>query len=229
MGGLGKQMPVVRTVFVIGALGLAGIPIFNGFWSKELILEAGLSGGPLWMFAIMVFSAGVTALYTFRCVWLVFFGENRGHLHGHEAGTAMKVALIPLAFGTLVSWLLAGPFGKFLDASLPFHLIRAEDTGAVLLEVLTAPATWVALLVVVLGLAAWWYREKLRLFSEILAGVGRVAEKSFGFEAINQTVVDVVSQAAEDLRGSQTGLLNWNVMAIIIALGLVIAILALGA
>ncbi len=47
MGGLGKQMPVVRAVFVIGALALAGIPILNGFWSKELVLEAGLSGGPV--------------------------------------------------------------------------------------------------------------------------------------------------------------------------------------
>ena len=42
MGGLGKQMPVVRAVFVIGALALAGMPILNGFWSKELVLEAGL-------------------------------------------------------------------------------------------------------------------------------------------------------------------------------------------
>ncbi len=39
MGGLGKQMPLVRAVFLIGALALMGIPVFNGFWSKELILE----------------------------------------------------------------------------------------------------------------------------------------------------------------------------------------------
>src|SRR5512141_2266758 len=75
MGGLGKQMPVVRAVFVIGALALAGIPILNGFWSKELVLESGLAGGPAWMFGVMVFSAGLTALYTFRCVSMVFYGE----------------------------------------------------------------------------------------------------------------------------------------------------------
>ena len=46
MGGLGNQMPFVRTTFVIGALALAGIPILNGFWSKELILEAGAAEGP---------------------------------------------------------------------------------------------------------------------------------------------------------------------------------------
>src|SRR5574338_1053400 len=48
MGGLGKQMPAVRAVFIIGALALAGLPILNGFWSKELILEAGMEGGPSW-------------------------------------------------------------------------------------------------------------------------------------------------------------------------------------
>ena len=50
MGGLGKKMPFVRNVFIIGALALAGVPILNGFWSKELILEAGLADGPLWAY-----------------------------------------------------------------------------------------------------------------------------------------------------------------------------------
>ena len=45
MGGLGKKMPFNRAVFMLGALALAGIPIMNGFWSKELILEAGLEQG----------------------------------------------------------------------------------------------------------------------------------------------------------------------------------------
>jgi NADH-quinone oxidoreductase subunit L len=229
MGGLGKQMPFVRVVFVIGALALAGLPVLNGFWSKELVLEAGLTGGPAWMFGVMVFSAGLTALYTFRCVWMVFYGENRGHLHGHEAGIAMKVALAPLALGTLVSWLAAGPFSRFLEETLPFHKIHALPTIEILKEVVLAPATWLALAVIALGLAAWWWREKLRLFSEALSGIGWVAENNFGFEAINRAVVQVTSQAAEDLRGSQTGLLNWNVLAIVIGLGVVIALLALGA
>ena len=66
MGGLGKQMPFVRIVLIIGALALAGIPILNGFWSKELILEAGYEGGPLWAWLVMLVGAGLTALYTFR-------------------------------------------------------------------------------------------------------------------------------------------------------------------
>ena len=63
MGGLGKHMPLVSAVMVIGSLALAGIPIVNGFWSKELVLEAGLAGGPAW--TGMVISAGLTALTRF--------------------------------------------------------------------------------------------------------------------------------------------------------------------
>jgi NADH-quinone oxidoreductase subunit L len=229
MGGLGKMMPLVRAVFVTGALALAGVPVLNGFWSKELVLEAGWTGSPIWMFGLMVFSAGLTVLYTFRCVWMVFYGENRGQLHGHDAGPAMKAALVPLAIGTLVSWLLAGPFSRLLEETLPFHSIHAQSTGEILLEVILAPATWIALVAVGLGLAAWWWRDKLRLISEALGGINWLAEQGFGFESINKMVVLITSQAAEDLRGSQTGLLNWNVLAIVIGLVLVIALLALGA
>jgi NADH-quinone oxidoreductase subunit L len=231
MGGLGKQMPLVRTVFVIGALALAGLPVLNGFWSKELVLEAGLSNGPLWMFLLMVLGAGLTALYTLRCVWMVFYGEPRTHLHGHDAGAAMRVALIPLAFGTLVSWLLAGVFGRFLAFSMPFHEIEALDLGEVLREVLTAPATWGAMAVIILGLAAWVFRASrgLRLIAEAFTPLRWAVERSFGFEWINRWLVSLTSNAAEDLRGSQTGLMNWNVLAILAGLVLVIAILALGA
>ncbi len=63
----------------------------------------------------------------------------------------------------------------------------------------------------------------------MLSGIGWIAERSFGFEAINRAVVKVTGEAAEDLRGTQTGWLNWNVLAIVIGLVVVIAILALGA
>lgn len=229
MGGLKKPLPFVWLVFGVGALALTGLPVLNGFWSKELILEAGLSGGPGWMFGVMVFSAGLTALYTFRCVWLVFYGEPRSHLHVHDAGTAMKVALAPLAAGALLSWLLVGGLSKMLAVTLPYHAIHSLDIGEMVREILTAPATWVALGVIALGLAAWWWRSRLQLFTEALQGIARAAEQSFGFEAINGAVLKLTTQAAEDLRELQTGLLNWNILAIVTALAVVVALLALGA
>jgi len=231
MGGLGKQMPLVRTVFVIGALALAGLPFFNGFWSKELVLDAGLvfgqANGMLWTYGVMVFGAGLTALYTFRCIWMVFYGQPRSLLHGHEAGTAMKVALIPLAIGTLTTWLLAGPLSQLLASVPSFEKIGLEvqSTWFFLGEVLTAPATLLALGVIGLGIAAWYLRAKLSGVSRILSGVSWAASSSYGFEAINRGVVEVAQKAAEKLRGSQTGLLNWNVAGIVAALVVVLALL----
>jgi NADH-quinone oxidoreductase subunit L len=229
MGGLGKKMPAVRTVFVIGAAALAGLPILNGFWSKELVLEAGLEGGPTWMYAIMLLGAGLTALYTFRCVWMVFYAPPRSEGKLHDAGAAMRVALYPLALGTLVTWLLAGPFSRMLAETLPFHEIEPETTLELVEKILAAPATWLALIVVGLGLAAWWQRGRLSFFSEPLQDVSRLAGQSFGFEAINGRIVKTVQGWAEDLRGLQTGLLNWNIVAIIIGLITVLFIVALGA
>ena len=228
MGGLGKKMPFIRTVFVIGALALAGLPILNGFWSKELILESGLSGSPTWTYVVMLIVAGITALYTFRCVWMVFYGKPRSELHAHDAGTSMRVALWPLAIGTLTTWLLAGPFSSMLSSSLPFHAIEAQTTLQVLGEILSVPATYVALVVIAMGLAAWWQRDRLAGLVNSLKGLSSAAANSFGFEAINSGVVKVTQDSAEALRVTQTGLLNWNVLAIVAALVIVLVILVLG-
>ncbi len=77
MGGLWRTMPLVANTFVIGAAALAGVPLFNGFWSKELILETALSNGYGWVYALLVFVAGLTAAYTLRMVWMVFGGTRR--------------------------------------------------------------------------------------------------------------------------------------------------------
>ena len=236
MGGLGKQMPVVRIVMIVGALALAGIPVLNGFWSKELVLEAGHEGGPLWAWGVMVLGAGLTALYTLRFISLVFYGSAHGHKHVHDAGIAMKVALVPLALGTLTTWLVAGDFGHFLRMA-PGHAAAAAEgaehaaapaTTAILMQVATAPLTGVALLVVAAGLLAWWQHEKLAGVAAALRGVGTMAKNSFGFEAINRGIVNATCGIAESLRVTQTGILNWNVLAILAGLVAVMAILALG-
>ncbi|MDD5368570.1 MAG: proton-conducting transporter membrane subunit [Anaerolineaceae bacterium] len=229
MGALGKKMPLVRNVFIIGALALAGIPILNGFWSKELVLEAGLHGGPAWLFAVMVFTAGLTALYTFRCVWMVFFGQPRSALHAHEAGTAMRVALIPLALGTFATFLVAGPFAQLLHSTLPYHEIEPLSTFEILTEVLTAPATLLALAVIALGAVAWVWRVHLTGFTKALKSFGQAAANSFGFEAINQGIVNATQQTAEAMRITQTGVLAWNVVGILLGLVAVLIILVWGA
>jgi NADH-quinone oxidoreductase subunit L len=93
MGGLAKYMPITAVTCWIGALALIGTPFFSGFYSKDAIIEAvgeshrfG-SGFAYWCVLLGVF---VTALYTFRMLFLTFHGPERfraaaGHDgHGHE-------------------------------------------------------------------------------------------------------------------------------------------------
>ncbi len=229
MGGLGKQMPLVRNVFIIGSLALAGIPILNGFWSKELILEAGLGNAPGWSYAVMLITAGLTALYTLRCVWLVFFGEPRSDLEGKPAHPAMRVALVPLALGSLTTWLLIGPFAGFLSDTLPYHEIHLLSLGGLFTEIFTAGATYIALLVIAAGISLWLLREKLTSVVKSLNWLAKAATNRFGFESLNQTIVRLTQNGSEALRTTQTGELSWNVFAILCGLIIVLAILLLGA
>ncbi len=229
MGGLGSRMPFTRTVFVIGALALAGIPIFNGFWSKELILEAGLEAeGALWAYIVALLCIAITGMYTLRMVYLVFFGDPRSQLHAHDAQTAMKVSLGILALGACTTWLLAGPLYQLLTSTLPFHQFHEETTLDMISKVLTDPATYLALFAVFVGGLCWWKRDALSGITQRLQGFARMAKNSFGFEAINRGVVRVTQNSAEALRVTQTGLLSWNVAGIAIGLIVVLIVLVWG-
>jgi NADH-quinone oxidoreductase subunit L len=228
MGGLGRKMPFVRDVFLIGALALAGLPILNGFWSKELVLEAGLDGGPKWAYAFMVICAGLTALYTFRMVWMVFYGQRRGAQAVHDAPGAMRVSLFVLAVATLTTWLLVGPFGDLLNHTLSFQTLGSSSTAAIVLHVLSAWPTWLALAVVALGLAAWWWRDRLAPVSSRLHFLSGAATADFGFAWLNRVLVRGTRGMAEGLSVTQTGQLNLNVLGIVGGLAIVLAILAWG-
>jgi len=228
MGGLGKLMPFTRLVFIIGAAGLAGIPIANGFFSKELLLEGGMVGGPFWAYLVMLLVAGITAFYSLRMVWMVFYGEAQNKAHFHDAPSRMRISLFLLALGTLLTWLLVGPFSELLANTLPFHEIHAASTITFIVEILTAPATWVALAIVAAGLALWLMRDRITGLARILKPLGTIAEKSFGFEWINQQIIRGTQRIAEGLRRTQTGQLNWNVVGIVGGLVIVLIVLAWG-
>jgi NADH-quinone oxidoreductase subunit L len=227
MGGLRKSMPFVRTAFVVGFLGLAGIPLANGFVSKELVLESGLAGSPAWAYIAMLLGAGLTALYGVRMIGMVFGGERRSATKVHDAPAAMRVSLAVLSIGTLTSYLIVGPFGRLLSATLPLHHLHAESTLAVFGEVLSAPATWLALAVVAAGLAIWWQRAALAGLVRAVTIPTRWAERGLGFEWMNRQVIVVTQEAAGGLRRLQTGQLAWNVAGIVLGLMVVLAALAL--
>jgi NADH-quinone oxidoreductase subunit L len=104
MGGLKKKMPVTFWTFTIGALALSGIPPFAGFYSKDSILAQCLEQRNYLLFAVAVFVAGLTAFYTFRLFFVVFFGkEKTDHAkHAHESPLIITAPLVILAiFATI--------------------------------------------------------------------------------------------------------------------------------
>jgi NADH-quinone oxidoreductase subunit L len=225
MGGLGKKMPFVRVVFIIGALGLVGLPIANGFFSKELLLEEGLTHGPLWAYVIMLLGAGLTALYTLRLVWLVFYGKPNGSEPEHDGLPAMRIALGVLAFATLTSWLLAGGFSRLLAATLPFHAIEVQGTLEIVRQVLLSPFTWITLGVIAVGFFAWIRRDLLARPARVLTPPLR---EGLGFDWLNRQVARLVDKTAALLQRTQTGQLNWNILGILAGLVILLLVLVRG-
>ncbi len=127
LGGLRRAMPITFIVFVIGGFGLAGVPIFAGFWSKDEILGEAFLKNP-GVFVLLLASAGITAFYVFRQLYLVFGGKQRSHAyHPHENPRVMTWPLIALAILVSVGGLLNTPpfnlLTRFLGGEeLPFSI-----------------------------------------------------------------------------------------------------------
>jgi NADH-quinone oxidoreductase subunit L len=228
MGALRKSMPFVYVVFIIGTLALAGLPLTNGFFSKELVLEAGLEHGPLWAYIGMLIGAGLTGLYSLRMVWLVFYGETRSAEKPHDAPVAMRVSLGTLAIGTLLTWLLAGPFTRLLSNTLPFHEIETEGTWAMVAIVIESPQTWLAVALILLISAIWFRRTRLNGLTNAMKPLIDFTQAGSGFEWINKQIVNITTGASSMLSLTQTGTLSWNVVGILGGLILLLALVVWG-
>ncbi len=104
MGGLKSHLPVTYRTFLVGAIAIAGIFPFSGFFSKDEILWKAFAGGQ-WGFWLMgLAGAFMTAFYMFRLVTLTFDGEPRWApgKHPHEAPKTMTVPLMILALLSLI-------------------------------------------------------------------------------------------------------------------------------
>jgi len=113
MGGLKAPMPVTYWTYVIATLAIAGIPFTAGFFSKDLILWQAFSHGALGLWGIGVITAGMTAFYMFRQLFMVFHGECRADTHAkahlHESPAVMTFSLIVLAIGSIFAGWLGAP------------------------------------------------------------------------------------------------------------------------
>lgn len=211
MGGLAAMMPVTYLTFVIGALALAAIPPFSGFFSKDAIIEAvHLSKTPGATYAYLCVLAGafITPLYIFRALFLTFHGEPRldQHVKEHvqESPWVVLIPLIALAIPSIViGGMFVGPMlyapNKLLGNSifvLPQHNVLftlAQEFYGAKLMALKAGHTltfWLAIAGVV---TAWFFILRNPSLTERLTEryhvIYRIIKRKYGFDDFNQIVL----------------------------------------
>jgi NADH-quinone oxidoreductase subunit L len=127
MGGLRHKMPTTYRTFVIGAAALAGIPPLAGFFAKDAVFLSVLGANAL-IYIVALITAVITAVYSFRAVFLAFHGTPRDQTlydHAHESPTMMTAPLWVLAFLSLFAGVINLPFvlslEKWLEPALGKH------------------------------------------------------------------------------------------------------------
>ncbi|MEX2210922.1 MAG: NADH-quinone oxidoreductase subunit L [Gaiellaceae bacterium] len=161
MGGLRRLLPRTWWAFLIGALALSGLPPFAGFFSKDSILAATwASGGDgLALYAIALAGVFLTALYTFRMVFIVWGGEPSAFVreHVHVPGRDLVGISMAIAVGTLAVLAVVGGWVQWAILYTPVEtwlhpvvedLVRptvAEDViTSVLASLLSLAGIWLA-------------------------------------------------------------------------------------
>ena len=171
MGGLKKYMPFTYWTMLIAALASSGVPGFSGFFSKDAIIEAvrfaSIPGAGFAYFCVLS-TVFITALYTFRLLFMTFHGKPRMDHHTeehlHESPWVVTVPLVVLAIPTIGAGWLIGPLlfgGYFGDAIriLPEHAaiasMAAEFHGVwgMMAHAVTTAPFWLA----VGGIFTAWY------------------------------------------------------------------------
>jgi NADH-quinone oxidoreductase subunit L len=158
MGGLRKKIPWTFWTMLCASVAIAGVPPFAGFYSKDAILAAADRHAP-WMYWVGVITAGMTAFYVFRAIFLAFFGDYRGKAHPHESPFLM---IGPLAVLAALS-LAGGALFKIPEFLAPLFPLRkeADDLGPTLVSVAFGFAG--------IGLAALFYVFKPGLPDRVAA------------------------------------------------------------
>ncbi len=209
MGGLRKRMPVTYWTAMIGSLALIATPFFSGFYSKDVLIDV-IHGSRQWgasyAYWCVLLAVFVTALYTFRMMFLTFHGQERldhhAQEHFHDVGWNMKGPLIALAIPSfLVGEFTVGPvlFGGFFADSI--RVLPAHDMLAALARewhgslsfsfgAFDSPAIYIAAAGV---LTAWLFVLKKPAWGdaarERLGLLTRILDNKFYFDWFNENLV----------------------------------------
>ena len=143
-GNLRKKIPYTFWAMMIGTLAITGVGIplthfgFAGFLSKDAIIESAYAGGTSYGFWLLVAAAAMTSFYSWRLIFLTFFGTARGdkhtHDHAHESPLTMLIPLGVLSLGAVFSGMIwYNSFFGHTDQVAEFYGIpyaEASEMGA---------------------------------------------------------------------------------------------------
>lgn len=211
MGGLWKKMPITYATYLIGSLALCAIPPFAGFFSKDTIIEAAhLSTipGATYAYYCVLIGAMVTALYTFRSLFMTFHGKPRmdeqTFLHVHESTWVVWLPLVVLAIPSVVlGYILYMPMlfnSPSLLAKSIFILPNHNDLAKLSHEVTSAfhsillspesETFWLAWLGIILAWLAYIaYPQIPGFLTSRFSWFYQILLNKYGFDAFNDKVI----------------------------------------
>ena len=252
MGGLKRLMPVIFITFLAGAASLSALPLVTaGFYSKDEILWYSFSAGNgntlLWISGIV--GAFITALYSFRMVFITFYGEAK-IIPSRPAGNLIKIPLVILAVLSIIGGFIefSLPFGhvhlfsSFLSKILPGTVLVIDENSEPLFQVLSAiislSGIYLAYLLFLkkIPLAKKIYNRNLANFFYKGWGFDRLYDqliiKPFTWMAVinkndfmdyfNKGIAQVTLLFNRSLSVTQNGKLRFYVMAITIGIALIL-------
>jgi len=228
MGGLVLRMPVTYATFLIGALALAAIPPFSGFYSKDIIIDAvhhSTTPGASYAYICVLAGAFITPLYIFRALFLTFHGKTRmdEHIKAHvkESRWVILIPLIALAIPSLMAgailidpMIIAEPslLGNTIFVLPQHNVLHAlaqhfEGAKAMALSAGLTETFWLSLLGIV---TAWFFNLYRPQIAENLkkrfAFLYQIIERKYGFDDFNQIVFVHGSRKLGDFFYKQTDL-----------------------
>ena len=205
MGGLKKYMPITYWTSLIGSLALIGFPGFSGFFSKDAIIEAvhlsHIPGAGIAYYAILS-GVFITALYSFRLVFLVFHGEERfdekTRSHLHESPAVVTIPLLLLAVLSVGSGAVAitpmlfdGFFGEGIYVATSHDVLAELGTHyhgvlAMMIHGLSQPPFWLAAAGVFTAWFCYLRRPDIPAKAVTLVGaLHRLLLDKYGFDRFN--------------------------------------------
>jgi len=247
MGGMRRQLPIAFWSFIIGSAALAALPFTSGFYSKDEILLAALAvEGPgllLWIGGVI--GAFFTGIYSFRLVFVVFFGDSAGHHEAkEEAHWTMAAPLLLL----MVLALLGGWIQVPLDTVFSQGADHEEEHVSLLVH-----AIMIAAPILGIGVSYLFFMSKVfdvdRLMANPLAiSLHRFWFSGWGMDALYQWIfvnpflylarinrrdlidsfysllVSITRTAHLMLARTQTGYLGWYTLSMAVGLVLIITL-----